>query len=200
MLEGILFELGGKALSKIIGKKFGPEMGDLTKVALDTLGEAFGVEPKEDVITRRIEEVRQADPQQAKNAVAYAEANIAAELLAQAELQRAGNDQQKMTNELLMAQMKQPGWRSDWLPAWQWFLMAAWAWTIFVAPVANAVIRISTGQSAAEAPSVNLIDVAILVTLTGLFLSLHMGGHTILELMRNQWGGLFGKKGGAAGE
>src|SRR6059058_4214716 len=113
--------------------------------------------------------------------------------LAQAELQRAGNDQQKMTNDLLQAQIKQPGWfASSWLYVWQWVLMAFWAWAILIAPVCNAMLRLFatpmdliTSSPATPGPSIATPDLAILMTLTGLYLGLHMGGHTVLELMRN---------------
>lgn len=183
MLETILLDLGGKALSKAIGKKFGPELGDLAGSAIKALADAFGVAPEPTAIANRIEEVKAADPGKAQSAVLYAEATFADELAAKAEVMRQANAQQKMTNELLMSQK---GWRADWLPAWQWFLMAAWAWRIFVSPIINAVLRVVTGNL--DAVYIDLIDVAIMVTLTGLFLSLHMGGHTVLELMR---GGTF---------
>ncbi len=185
MLENILLDLGGKALATVIGKKFGPEMGDLTNLALEALGQSFGVEPKPDVIEKAIVAARDENAESARGAVAYAEATIAPQLLAQAELQRAGNEQQKMTNELLLAKLDTgTDWRKDWLYAWQWFLLFVWFWTVVLVHVLNAVIRIVSGATAESAVNLPAPDLGVLVTLTGLYLGLHMGGHTVLELMR----------------
>ena len=189
MLETVLLELGGKALSKAIGKKFGPELGDLAGSALKALAGAFGVEPEPIAIANRIEEVKAADPSKAQSAVLYAEATFADELAAQAEVMRQANAQQQMTNELLREQMKSgAGWRSDWLYAWQWFLLFAWAWSLVLAPLASAIAGAAGAKLALPVP-----DLGVLVTLTGLYLGLHMGGHTVLELMR---GGTFGRSKG----
>lgn len=188
-LESILVGLGGKVLPKLVSAKFGPEMGDLTKVALEALAEAFGVSPEPAVIEKRITEVEAADRGGAANAVAYAEATVAPRLLAYAEVLRAANEQQRMTDDLLSAQVKQGGPASDWLWLWQYFLMAAWAWSLAVVHLINAGIR-ALGGTVLPAP-----DLTILMTLTAAYLGLHMGGHTVLELMR---GGAIGKaKGGA---
>lgn len=190
-LENILLGLGGKALAQIVSKRFGPEMGELTTAALEALGAAFGVEPEPKAIETRIREVEAKEPGRAGAAVAWAESQIAPQLLAEAEVLRAANDQQRMTNELLTAQLKQPGWRSDWLYAWQWFLMFAWGYALVLCHALNAGLRLAGGDGAMLLP---VPDLAILVTLTGLYLGLHMGGHTVLELMR---GGALSRKGGA---
>lgn len=186
MLETLLLELGGKALAKIIGKKFGDDMGHFAKDALEALAAAFGVEPKPEAIEKRIEEVRGESEQKARGAVAYAELNMAPRLLAEAELWRATNEQQRQTNELLLAQQKEGGPAAAWLWLWQYFLMAIWAWSLVLVHLVNAVARLLGGSNPLPAP-----DLTILMTLTGEYLALHMGGHTVLELMR---GGVFEKK------
>jgi|GEM_PF-551936 len=204
-LAGILLSLGGPVLAHALGRRFGGEIGDLAQDALNALGQAFGVEPKEDKVTEAIEHARQAGPGQAEARIKVAEADMAKVFLAQAELQRAGNEQQKMTNELLQATAGDGGWfASAWLYVWQWVLMAFWAWAILIAPVCNAALRIFatqtstdliTGQLTVAAPAVATVDMTVLLTLTGLYLGLHMGGHTVLELMRGRFGGMFDGKG-----
>jgi hypothetical protein len=191
-LSQILLGLGGNALAAVIGKKYGAEMGDLAKSALEALGQAFGVEAEPDKIQRRIEEVQAESPQKAAGAVAYAEKDFAPMLLAQAEVLKAANEQQRMTNELLEAQVKQGGLAGAWLWIWQYFLMGVWAWALLVVHILNATIRVFGGAAAAALPAP---DLTILMTLTGAYLALHMGGHTVLELMR---GGAFGKGGDKA--
>lgn len=191
MLEKLLFDLGGKALPKLIGMKFGAEAGKMAEIALEALGEAFGVAPEPRAIETAIERKAAEDPGRARGAVVWAEAKVSEQLLAMAEVMRQGNEQQRLTNELLTEQLKAPGWRSDWLFVWQWFLMAAWGWTLIVVHILNAAIRIVSGAPADAAVSLPAPDLGVLVTLTGLYLGLHMGGHTVLELMR---GGTFKRK------
>jgi hypothetical protein len=204
-LGGLLLQLGGPVLAKAIARRFGGEMGDFAQDALDALGKAFGVEATEEKVTRAIETVAAQTPDKAKAMVTVAEADMAAVMLAEAQVMAQANEQQRMTNELLQAAAKTPGWRSDWLYAWQWFLLFVWAWMIVLVPVLNAALRIFatrtstdliTGQLSHEAPTIWAPDLGVMVTLTGLYLGLHMGGHTVLELVRNKWGGLFSKSEG----
>jgi len=183
-LSGILLGLGGKALAGIIAKRFGDDMGELAKAALEALGQAFGVAPEPVAIEKKITEVQAADPQQAEGLVRWAEGAIAQQLLAEAELWKAANDSQRMTNELLSAQIKEGGAAGAWLWVWQWVLMAFWGWSLVAVHLVNAGLRL-LGGAPVPAP-----DLTILMTLTGAYLALHMGGHTVLELMR---GGTFKK-------
>lgn len=187
-LSELLISLGGPALAKVIGAKFGDGAGELARQALDALGQVFDVAPEPEALEHKIREIAVSEPAKAQEAVSYAEADFAPRLLAYAEVLKAGNEQQRLTNEQLQKQAEATGWRSDWLPAWQWFLMAIWGWRIFVGPIFNGVLRAVTGNL--DAVYIELIDLAIMVTLTGMFLGLHMGGHTVLELMR---GGALGK-------
>lgn len=189
MFEQLILELGGKALSKLVGKKFGADMGELAQQALEALGEAFGVEPKREAIERAIETVR-AEPEgqrRAEGAVAYAEAKIADKLLAEAELWKQANEQQRMAHELLKAQIDEGGASGAWLWIWQYIFMGLWLWAFVGVHVVNAVLRLLGGST-----TLPNLDLTILMTLTGSYLALHMGGHTVLELMR---GGVFEKKG-----
>lgn len=208
-LGGLLLNLGGPVLAKALARRFGDEIGEFAQDALDALGQAFGAEPTVEAVTTAVEKVAAESPDKAKAKVKVAEADMAAVFLAEAEKMRAGNEQQRLTNELLQQAAKEPGWRSDWLYAWQWFLLFVWAWMIVLVPVLNAGLRIFatrtstdliTGQLSMEAPSIWAPDLGVMVTLTGLYLGLHMGGHTVLELVRNKWGGLFAGKGSEKAE
>lgn len=187
MFEQLILELGGKALAKLVGKKFGADMGELAQEALEALGAAFGVEPKPEAIEHAIETVR-AEPdgqRRAEAAVAYAESRIAEKLLAEAELWKQANEQQRMAHELLKAQIDEGGAQGAWLWIWQYIFMGLWVWAFVGVHIVNAVLRLLGGTTALP----NL-DLTILMTLTGSYLALHMGGHTVLELMR---GGVFKK-------
>jgi len=132
VLVDLLLGLGGKALASVIGKKFGPEMGDLSKAAIEGLAQIFGAEPTEESVTAKMQEVHQADPAKAEAWVAYAEADMAPKLLAYAEILKAGNEQQRQTNDLLLAEQKEGGPAAWWLWLWQYLLMGFWAWSILL--------------------------------------------------------------------
>lgn len=189
-LEQVLLSLGAPILATIISNKFGKDAGDLSRVAIEALAEAFGVQPTRTAIE---DVVLPGGPVVAER-VAQAEARMDQLILAQAELQRAGNEQQAKTNELLLAPLEadKPTWTWSWLYAWQWFLMAIWAWTLVLVHVANAGLRLAGDSGGLAAP-----DVPQLLTLTTLYLGLHMGGHAVLEIVRNGFGGLFSCKGSA---
>lgn len=189
-LAQILLSLGGHALAKVIGAKFGADMGELAKQALEALGQVFEVEPKPDVIEKRIRDVAASEPAKAQEAVGYAEADFAPRLLAYAEVLKAANEQQRQTNDLLNSEQEQGGLAAAWLWLWQYLLMALWSWAIVFVHLVNAAARAVGGAGVVPLPSP---DLAILMTLTGAYLALHMGGHTVLELMR---GGTFGGRKG----
>lgn len=179
-LESILLDLGAPILAKVIGQRFGQDAGDIAAVGVKALADALGVEPTRAAVEAAVT----AGQPSTGPKVAAAEAEMPDLLLAQAELQRAANVQQQQSNALLLAAMdKGPPWTWSWLYAWQWFLMFLWAWTLVLVYLANAALRLTGDGAGLPAP-----DIASLLTLTGLYLSLHMGGHTILELMRGKQG------------
>ncbi|SFZ85986.1 hypothetical protein SAMN02983003_3158 [Devosia enhydra] len=192
-LEKVLFELGAPMLAKLIGQRFGAGAQDIAQLALDVLAEQFGVAPTREAVEAAIK------PNQTTSVakVRAAEERMPELLLAEAEKMRAGNEQHRLTNELLLAtQNEKPAWTWAWLYVWQWVLMGIWGWALLGVHVANAALRVFVGTSAeALLPAP---DLATLMTLTGLYMGLHMGGHTVLELMRGKWGGVFPAKDGGA--
>lgn len=179
LLTDLLIKFGGPALAGAIGAEFGDPAGRLATAALDALGRAFGVEPHPDAISKRIETVAAEDPDKALGAVTWAESQVAPRLLAEAQVWKESAAQQQATNELLMAEQKEGGPAAAWLWLWQYVLIGFWTWSILLVPLGNALLRIAGQPAALVAP-----DLTILMTLTGAYLALHMGGHTVLELMR----------------
>jgi hypothetical protein len=110
---------------------------------------------------------------------------------------REGNRQLEITTAALPSvQSGEPAWTWAWLYVWQWLLMAVWAWTLIGVHVANAGLRLLGSGDGAPLPAP---DLGVLMSLTTLYMGLHMGGHTVLELMRGRWGGVFERgKGGPA--
>ncbi len=196
-LEKLLLDAGGKILSRMAAKQFGPEVGAIAGDALGMLAEALGVEA--DPV--KVEEAAAKLPApELGRVVAEVEGRTAEMILAQAKLQDAANESQRLTNERLNAPVTSG---NRWLVVWQYLLMLFWGFVVLLAPVGNAVIRLTVCKGACkagfDAPQIDVLDVGTLLTLTGLYLTLHMGGHTLLEMVREQWGGLFGRLGKKAG-
>jgi hypothetical protein len=106
------------------------------------------------------------DPARIERAVLQAEADTPALVLAHVESQR-------LANELQLAEMSGGKvWTWAWRPAWMYFLMAAWGWTLL-----------------AIALQVPAIDLPMLMTLTGAYLALYMGGHTLKDVAGKRRGG-----------
>jgi len=178
-LEGILLGLGGKTLAKIIGKRFGADMGELASGAIEALASAFGVDPEPAAIEKRITEVQAQDPKGAAGAVAYAELQVAPRLLDYAEVLKQANISQQAALDLQKAEMAEPWWAWAWRPGGMWMIGFLWVWSIVICHVLNAIFRI-----ALPAP-----DLTILVTLSGLYMGLYMGGHTLKDFFEKKWGG-----------
>lgn len=72
--------------------------------------------------------------------------------------------------ELQMAEMDKGhvlAWA--WRPFWMYLLGFLWVWAIVVCHVLNAIFKIALPQP----------DLTVLLSVTGLFLALYMGGHTV---------------------
>lgn len=174
-LESILLGVGGELASRVIARKLGPELGGLADDVIGTLGEAFGVAPE----PAKIEEAIAAAPAaEAKKKVAEVEAQTAEMVLAQAKLQKEENDELRLINAQIN-QDKDGGWFGwAWRPAGMWGLGVLWFWNIIVLHVINAIFKIALPQA----------DLALLLQLSALYLTLYMGGHTVKDFAAKKWG------------
>jgi hypothetical protein len=160
ILAGILIAAAGKVgaplIKGVLEKHLGGAAGDLAGTIIDTIAEHAGVP---------VDKLPDLPPAQIEEAVRRVEEITPALILAQVE-------QQREANRLMLAEMDkgEAGWTWMWRPAWMYLLAFFWIWTVVVVPI----VRLGTG-SAVELP----VDPATLMTLTGLYLGLYMGGHTI---------------------
>ena len=81
-------------------------------------------------------------------------------------------------NQLLMAEQEEGGWKSAWRPLGMYFVMVLWAWQVVILHVCNAIWKIALPPMPYDQ----------LVTFTGLYMSLYMGGHTLKD-MASKWVG-----------
>ena len=98
------------------------------------------------------------------------EAAVAAAEAEAPDLVIAWAKQQELSNQLQLAEMaKEPFWAWAWRPAWMWLLAFIWSYALIARPLLNAILG----------ASIESVDLTVLMTLTGFFMSLYMGGHTV---------------------
>ena len=153
---------GAPLIRQILQRKLGTGSSDLVMAVIDQIAGRAGVkvEEVEDLIKREPEVVLEAMEQTER---------MAPELIA---LYAAGLENQFA---LLSAESKGPVWISAWRPLWMYFLMFLWFWNIVVLHLLNALAKWALPP----------MDMTTLLSLTGLFMALYMGGHTIKDFAKS---------------
>lgn len=158
-MEAILATIAGGVIAPVIKKiledKIGGVGGELAGKVIDVIAEKAGVPvDKLDEAPNLPEAIAAAEPE-------------AVEILAQ------HVESQRLMNENLKAELDQGGpiWTWAWRPGWMWLLAFVWLYALVLRPLVNA------GLGA----SIEAVDLGILMTLTGVFTGLYMGGHTALK-------------------
>ena len=157
VILSIAAKIGAPIIKSIIEKKIGGTTGDLAGSVIDAVVTRVGV-PAEDLVKApvgRLEEAVRDVEQQAPEMIALWEAGLKGQF------------------ELLQAELQEGFWQSAWRWGWMYLLAFLWVCAFLLFPVLKAFgIRIDP------------IDSATLMTLTGWFISLYMGGHTVKEFCR----------------
>ncbi|MEM6372357.1 MAG: hypothetical protein AAF727_06210 [Pseudomonadota bacterium] len=167
-LIGLATQLGLPVIQKILANKIGPAGGAL---ATDVIREVAG---RVGIAEAEVVEVAENDPKQLHDAMIEVE-GIAPELI---QLYASGVEHQFA---LLQAEMREPFWYSAWRPGWMYLLMLFWLWNIVIAHMTNAIMKWALPT----------VDFSILLQLTGLFMALYMGGHTLKDIGKS----FLGKRG-----
>ncbi|MEQ9245375.1 MAG: 3TM-type holin, partial [Nitratireductor sp.] len=95
------------------------------------------------------------------------------------ELVEAWTEQQRVSNRLQLAEMdKGQTWTWAWRPATMWGLLAGWIFFLCIVPLVNLFLALL----GASAHLVLAVDAATWLTLTGIYMGLYMGGHTIKDV------------------
>lgn len=163
-MMGILAEAaiksGATLIGKILSQKLGDQDGNLATEVLIAIAKKAGVAPDD------LEVVHDKDPGRVVDAirkVEYDAPELVALYASEVQLQMAA----------LQAEQGGPAWMRAWRPIWMYLLGFLWLWNLVLLHVLNAVFKIAL-------PPQQLTD---LLALTGLFLSLYMGGHTVLRAL-----------------
>lgn len=164
-----LVTLAGSAgltiLEKIIARKFGDGAGQLAGDVLGAIAEQVGVPV--DQLDRAAED-QPAVVTQALQAVEARSPELIALYVAGLDLQRAQ----------LAAEAAEPLWMRAWRPGGMYMLGLLWVWNVIGLHVCNAIWRIALPQMPFDQ----------LVQVSGLYMGLYMGGHTIKDAV-TKWAG-----------
>lgn len=157
ILLGAASELAVPVIKKILGDRLGGTSGDIAGKVIDAIAEKAGVSPD------RLPDLPSGE---LETAIIATEPEAADILMHHVESQR-------LMNETLQAELDKggPTWTWAWRPGWMWLLAFVWLYALILRPLANAAFEVS----------IEAIDLGTLMTLTGVFTGLYMGGHTVLN-------------------
>ncbi|TKD12911.1 hypothetical protein FBT96_20010 [Rhodobacter capsulatus] len=156
---------GLKIVEKIIANKLGDGAGQLAGDVLGAIAEQVGVP------VDQLDQAAEDQPAAVTRALQTVE-DRSPELIA---LYAAGLELQKAQ---LAADAAEPRWMRAWRPAGMYLLGLFWIWSVIIVHVIN-------GAAGTALPPVPLDQ---LVQISGLYMGLYMGGHTIKDAM-TKWAG-----------
>ncbi|MCB1395927.1 MAG: hypothetical protein KDJ98_08135 [Rhodobacteraceae bacterium] len=164
-LTALALQIGVPLVGQVLSRRIGGANAQLATDVVGAIARRLGVSPAE------AEALVDTDQGRVIDAMRQTEADMP-EVIA---LHAAALEEQFA---LLQAEQRGPWWGWAWRPLMMWLLAFLWLWTVVLLHVANAVWRIALPP----------IDTGALLSLTGLYMALYMGGHTIKDWARQRGG------------
>jgi hypothetical protein len=155
VLAGLAAQAGIKMVDKVLSKRLGDDAGALAADVLAHIAERAGVTPPE------LEALAETEPGRVIEAMRQTEP-VVPELLAH---------EVEMFGLRLAAEETEPYWMRAWRPGMMYLIGFLWLWNITLLHVANAVWKVALPPAPWD----------VLMTLTGTYAALYMGGHTVLR-------------------
>ena len=159
-LVALALQAGFPVIEKLLTKKLGDANGQLAAQVIRTIADRAGVVPEQIELAASEQPGRVID---AMREVERMTPEIVGLYASEVQLSQAA----------LAAEQADPAWMRAWRPGWMYLLGFLWLWNLVLLHIANAVWKIAL-------PPLPTTD---LLALTGLFLSLYMGGHTVLRAL-----------------
>lgn len=161
-LIALALQAGLPTIASILQRKLGDAGGGLATDVLNTIASRAGVKVNE------LEKMADDNPGRVLDAMRAVEP-MTPELIA---LYTKGLEHQFT---LLQAEIAEGGWTAAWRPAGMWFILFLWFYQVVGLHVANAIFKIALPPC----------DWQYLVTFTGMYMGLYMGGHTVKDVVAN---------------
>lgn len=152
-------QVGLPILRRILEDKLGGAGGSLAADVIDAVAARSGVTPDQ------LDAYAEESPGVVIDAMREVE-RMAPELVA---LYASGLEYQMA---VLAAEKGEPLWVRAWRPGWMYLLGLFWLWNIVILHIANAIWK----------TALPVMPWDILMSLTGVFMALYMGGHTIKDI------------------
>jgi len=160
-IAALALQIGVPIVSRVLTRRLGAQNAQLATDVIGAVAGRLGVSVDE------AEVLAESNPPRVVDALREVEA-MAPEMIA---LHAAALEGQYA---LLQAEQKGPWWGWAWRPLMMWLLAFLWLWTIVLLHVANAFWRIALPP----------VDLGVLLSLTGIYMALYMGGHTVKDWVR----------------
>lgn len=159
ILLGAASDLAVPVIKEVLGDKIGGAGSEIAGKVIDVIAKKAGVS------SDRLPDMPAGELQ---DAIVATEPDAAGILMHHVESQR-------LMNEALKAELDKggPTWTWGWRPGWMWLLAFVWLYALILRPLANA----------AFGAAIEAVDLTILMTLTGVFTGLYMGGHTAKSIV-----------------
>ena len=158
-LIGLAVQLGLPSIEKILSRKVGGKNGQLATEIVQAIANRAGVSVDD------LDSAAEANQPRVVDAMRDVE-RMSPEMIS---LYTVGLEGQFA---LLQAEQAAGGWQSAWRPGWMYLLGFFWLWNIVALHVLNAIYKIALPPMPYD----------ILMGLTGIYLSLYMGGHTVKDV------------------
>lgn len=164
-LVALALQAGFPMVTAALQRKLGDKNGTLAADVLGSIAGRIGVAPDE------VERIAGETPGRVIEAMREVE-RMTPELIA---LYTKGLEGQFA---LLQAELAEGGWQAAWRPLGMYFVIFLWLWQVVLLHVSNAVWKIALPPMPWEH----------LITFTGLYMGLYMGGHTLKDMVA-KWAG-----------
>jgi hypothetical protein len=154
-LAALAAQAGIKFVEKALTKRIGDECGQLAGDVLAHVAQRAGVVPDD------LEALAESEPGRVIEAMRDVEPMVP-ELLAH---------EVEMFRLRLASEETEPYWMRAWRPGMMYLIGFLWLWNIVILHVANAIWKVALPPAPWD----------VLMTLTGTYAALYMGGHTVLR-------------------
>lgn len=154
-LAGLAAQAGITMVGRVLSKRLGDDTGQVAADVLSHIAQKAGVPVDE------LETLAEGNPGRVIDAMRATEPVVPELLALEVEMFRAR----------LQAEETEPYWMRAWRPGMMYLIGFLWLWNIVMLHVANAIWKIALPPAPWD----------VLMTLTGTYAALYMGGHTVLR-------------------
>lgn len=162
-LIALAAQVGAPLIEKILARRIGAGNAALARDVVGAIAETAGVLPGD------LDRLAEEEPDRIGNAMREVEPSLP-EMVALYEAELAARQ------EVFRMEKDEPLWVRAWRPLGMYGLGFLWFWNLIILHVANAIWKTALPPT----------DLAILMQISALYISLYMGGHTVKDVI-SKW-------------